>query len=404
MRLAGLLALTTVVGMVTLTACGSSAVPAERPSAAQTPSAARASGSPSVPLVTTGHGRWQGLPAGPLPPLEMPVGVWTGQELVITGLGSGTAHAAAYRPSTRTWRQLPAPDVASDAEPDLRGHRSAVWTGKDVVVLGLGYCHAFDPAAGVWRRLRDPGNITGSSNLAVAWTGTQVLVWGLDGPNAGWSLDPAQGTWTALPEAPVEGATAAGVWTGTEFVVQTGATADNDEVTLQPAVAYDPSRRVWRTLPAMPEARVVSAEMIWTGTEAVVIGGTIGDDTYLPPTQSAYDPVKNTWRTLTAGQGLAHGERMGHHAIWTGRQVLVWGGGQYDLTARGARFVPAPGTAYDPAADSWLALPASPLTGRTDPVVAWTGASLLVWGGGVFPGGSASDNPRAVADGALYTP
>lgn len=193
----------------------------------------------------------------------------------------------------------------------------------------------------------------GSSNLAVAWTGDRVLVWGLDGPNAGWSLDPARSTWTALPKAPVEAATAAGVW---------------------------------------------------TGTEVVVIGGTIGDDTYRPPTQSAYDPAKNTWHTLTAGQGLAHGRRMGHHAIWTGRRILAWGGGQYDLTAQGARFVPAPGAAYDPAADSWVALPASPLTGRTDPVVAWTGTSLLVWGGGVFPGGSASDNPRPVADGALYTP
>jgi hypothetical protein len=105
MRVPRPLVLVLFMGLAVLAAgCGSSASPVPLPPS-QTGGSSASAASPSVPLIGANSGRWEALPAGPLPPLEMPVGVWTGEEIVITGLGVGPARparAAAYRPATRS--------------------------------------------------------------------------------------------------------------------------------------------------------------------------------------------------------------------------------------------------------------------------------------------------------------
>ena len=89
--------------------------------------------------------------------------------------------------------------------------------------------------------------------------------------------------------------------------------------------------------------------------------------------------------------------RSGFVAVWTGHQVLVWGG----LTGTGSAPVAPPhGEAYDPATNRWTALPQSPLRGRASPTAVWTGTEMIVCGGSV-PG-----EPQATTftDGAAYTP
>ena len=56
--------------------------------------------------------------------------------------------------------------------------------------------------------------------------------------------------------------------------------------------------------------------------------------------------------------------------------------------------------ARTPSAKQWTALPASPLRGRALPVAVWTGCQMIVWGGNFLqqePGASAADR-------AAYTP
>ena len=96
----------------------------------------------------------------------------------------------------------------------------------------------------------------------------------------------------------------------------------------------------------------------------------------------AYNPATNRWRWLPK---MAY-PRSAFAAVWTGRQVLVWGG----LTT--ANTAPPHGEAYNPATNAWTALPAAPLRGRAAPVAVWTGRQLIVWGGSGF------------TDGAAYTP
>jgi hypothetical protein len=107
----------------------------------------------------------------------------------------------------------------------------------------------------------------------------------------------------------------------------------------------------------------------------------------------AYNPARNSWRRLP-GMPLP---RSGFAATWTGRHVLVWGG----LTGGTPTPVPpAHGEAYDPAANRWTALPVSPLRGRDLPVAVWTGRQMIVWGG-YLP----RQGPSLVfTDGAAYAP
>jgi hypothetical protein len=77
---------------------------------------------------------------------------------------------------------------------------------------------------------------------------------------------------------------------------------------------------------------------------------------------------------------------------WRGGAFPAGGGGTAQEQA------PAHGLAYDPAADRWTALPASPLRGRTEAGAVWTGHAILIWGGVTVA------NPTPCTDGASYTP
>ena len=58
-------------------------------------------------------------------------------------------------------------------------------------------------------------------------------------------------------------------------------------------------------------------------------------------------------------------------AVWTGTEMIVWGG--YPITGTGGR--------YDPAADSWAAVStALAPPGSYQHAAVWTGTEMIVWG------------------------
>jgi len=145
---------------------------------------------------------------------------------------------------------------------------------------------------------------------------------------------------------------------------------------------------VWEALPSAgaPVARDHHSA-VWTGTEMLVWGGSIEAEPFVTNTGAAYDPALRTWREIsTVG---APAPRHSHAAVWTGSRMLVWGG-------YGASAYEASGGLYDPATDTWQSIAtAGAPTGRTDFAYAWNGAALLV-SGGLGPG--------VLGDGATYTP
>ena len=79
---------------------------------------------------------------------------------------------------------------------------------------------------------------------------------------------------------------------------------------------------------------------------------------------AAYNPTTNRWRPLHSSP--IYGASV---TVWTGSQVLMWGGGCCDDAN-------ADGAAYTPATDTWRPMPRAPLSGRYTPG-AWTGTELV---------------------------
>ena len=124
---------------------------------------------------------------------------------------------------------------------------------------------------------------------------------------------------------------------------------------------------------AVPERRRAHAA-VWTGNTMIIWGGTVeGAQTN---SGALYDPVVDSWTTMsTVG---APSPRYAFAYAWTGAKLVVWGGisGQRDRDAHGD------GAAYDPVTDSWSALSmVNAPSPRMDPLFAWTGRYLAVWGG-----------------------
>lgn len=137
---------------------------------------------------------------------------------------------------------------------------------------------------------------------------------------------------------------------------------------------------------------------VWTGSEVIVWGGQDNEQRALG-TGLRIDPERGTVRALSANG--APEPRFRHFAAWTGKEMVVWGGVR---TAESDTDMGEPaegGGLYDPERDSWRPISAEQGPGpRLCASVAWTGAELFVWGGLAQD----ADGRIAYWDGALYDP
>jgi hypothetical protein len=364
------------------------------PASPGTPAGRPSASTPPPPSPETGT--WKLLPAAPATaPLGSLVSVWTGSQMLIRGVIWGQPPKAvtlSYTPATGTWRTL-APGPAPQS---VEGWNNAVWTGAEMLTFGPAGTGAYNPATGTWRPIAQ--HLLQALGAVRVWTGHQEIFWGggcCGGVLAdGAAYTVATNTWQELPPAPLSARYASGVWDGTEMIIAGG---DSPEPTMRAfadAAAYNPVTRTWRKLPPMPEPRW-GATAVWDGTEALFIGGTLTDARAPTSDAVAFSPATGQWRRLP-GMGYSRRE---FAAVWTGRQVLVWGG----LTGTFQdREIPPHGVAYDPAVNlyQWSAMPKAPLRGRSDPAAVWTGSQMIVWGG-MIPG-TQKDTPAT--DGAAYQP
>ena len=83
------------------------------------------------------------------------------------------------------------------------------------------------------------------------------------------------------------------------------------------------------------------------------------------------------------------------NGVWTGQELIVWGGGYWSWHSTTIHV--SYGAAYDPHTQTWTALPASGLLPRRPDALIWTGHELLIWGG-------ATDQVLEYPDGALFHP
>ncbi len=308
--------------------------------------------------------------------------------------------------------QLQNPRVAKPLPPDgplagrweqrsrtmLRGRifHSAIWTGEEMIVWGGGAEHHFHDDGGIynpfndkWRPVSQKNAPSGRWGHAAVWTGTEMIIWG--GRNSfsptqhkkdGARYNPATDSWVAmsLEGAPEPRSQMAAVWTGRELIVWGG--WGDGGVCSPTGGRYNPKTDTWTPLPTenVPEARMEPA-FVWTGQEMIVWGGLLQGEKNTSDTGARYNPEKNIWTPLPA-KGT-HDSARGHQAVWTGTEMIVWGGGHLDGDGPAINVGLTTGARYNPKTDSWhpMAVNGAP-EGRMFYTASWTGSEMIIWGGG----------------------
>src|SRR2546422_6477564 len=86
-----------------------------------------------------------------------------------------------------------------------------------------------------------------------------------------------------------------------------------------------------------------------------------------------YNPNINTWTPMTSANAPAG--RSGHTAVWTGSEMIVWGGRDADAFFSN-------GSKYNPSTDTWTAISSTNApVARFVHTAVWTGTQMIIWGG-----------------------
>lgn len=352
---------------------------------------------PDADLRILGPGVWATTPASPVPARFWTSGVWTGTEFVVVGGAldnpgyNATATGARYNPSTKQWN-------ATSVTNALATHSSmTAWSGQEVLVYGgaMQYNAAangarYNPTSDTWTPMSTVGQPGARMYAVNAWTGSRWLLWGgWSGShnNSGASYNPATDTWTAMSTvgAPTPRSFPEGVWTGTELIVWGGCDGGMGAC---PGVkgdgaAYNPTTDTWRTLSSVgaPSARSGHAA-VWTGSEMIIWGGATGGS-FSPAVNDGahYNPVTDSWRPITLTS--APSARAAFGAGWLHDKMVVWGP------------FSSIGGLYDPATDQWsqLQFAGAPVP-RQRFAFAIGDRSVFIWGGIPLDGAGAVWTPQ----------
>ena len=243
------------------------------------------------------------------------------------------------------------------------------------------------------RRRRRRLGATGAAGLVLACAAIVAVVAVLrtgppdepePAPFAGFSAG-----WTALPSPPEVRYEAAVGWTGDTVLMWSGSTPAGTSEPRSDGYAFDARANRWTAMPPSPLTPRMNPAAVWTGRELLVWGGFSA--TRPLADGGAYDPLRRTWRRLPAAPIDARAPL----SVWTGEELIVWG-----TAARRPGPIPRDGAAYRPATDSWRPIAAAPIE-LTDATAVWTGREMVVFGAAL--GGN--NNPATpTAIGAAYDP
>ena len=337
--------------------------------------------------------------------------VWTGSEMIIWG-GQGASYysqdpqpvfknGGRYNPIANSWTAITLTNA-----PTQRYLHTAVWTGSEMLVWGgdhgAGYVTdggRYNPAANTWTAMNPAGAPTTRIKPLAVWSGTEMVYWGGYGPtgrlNTGGRYNPAGDSWTAMSTsgAPTGRENHTAVWTGSEMIVWGG----YQNSTLNDGGRYDPANNSWSTVSTT--GRPVSRHLhtaVWTGNEMIVWGGFNTDDqgtvpgypelgTYRIGDGGRYNPGTDSWTAVPPAAPSA--VRYGHSAVWTGNELIIWGGNDYLNDGR----------RYNPVSATWAAVSTvGAPAGRSDHTAVWTGTEMIIWGG--------TRNSTPLDSGGCYNP
>jgi len=344
---------------------------------------------PDFPLAAQNFAGADGDSWRPMSALPVSTGtaVWTGTEMIVWG--NGTDSGSRYNPATDHWSP-----TSMTGAPSARRIHTAVWTGTEMIVWGgcntsTSFCGEttggrYNPTTDTWTPTSTVDAPIGRKEHTAVWSGSEMLVWGGCKPgynnfcNTIGSNSTAPGgaynlntdTWREIPPPPITGRTKhTAIWTGGEMIIWGGIDLDvkNDGARYNPNTGW-----VAMTLTNAPTPRMEHTA-VWTGTEMIVWGGREPSSTSSLNTGGRYNPTTNSWTATSLVNAPA--PRIGHTAVWTGTEMIVWGG---DLRAN--PWLTNTGGRYRPDTDSWTPTnPTNAPAARANHVAVWTGSVMIVW-------------------------
>ena len=273
------------------------------------------------------------------------------------------------------WVKLaPFPDASEEVYGATSGGKLYIFGGLAPAWTPKGLVYEYDPATDKWTKKKNMP--VAAHHVAVTESNGKIYVMGgftkpQSGPTAwvpidnAWEYDPANDTWKALAPLPTKrGSPTAAVVNGKIYVIGGAATNEGSkEASIHPArphrvvgtnEVYDPATNSWATLSSMPTARNHVAVGVVNG-KIYVIGGRLGSGfigrAANTDTVEGYDPATDQWsatlnRMPTARSALTFG-------TYKGKIYVAGGELQTAYMAAAFRAVEA----YDPATNSWSALP-----------------------------------------------
>lgn len=309
--------------------------------------------------------------------------VWTGTEMIVWGgrnsVSQYNSSGGVYNPVADLWRST----GTNGAAPAPRSRHTAIWTGTEMIIWGgydgvtnFGDGYKYNPVTETWSVISTANAPSGRRGHSVVWTGTLMIVWG--GLNAGGvqsdgaAYNPSNNTWATLPtlNAPSARVLHSVSWTGADMIIWGG--WNNAGTYYSTGSRYNPGTNLWTPVSNTNAPSVRSSHTAtWTGTAMVVFGGYNG--TTVLGTAASYNPSNNTWTTLFPGTIGMYGQT----AVWTGNHILYFGGISTSLN-------PTDELIYSyPDLDNWG--PVSALNAQPDRrklhTAIWTGTQLVIWGG-----------------------
>ena len=309
--------------------------------------------------------------------------IWTGNEMIIWGgdeNGYLVRSGSRYNPTLHNWSE-----TSNTLEIGKKNAHTAIWSGTEMIIWGgfngtdRSYRGAkYNPASNLWFATAVTAQTPSArTNHTATWTGDKMIIWGGydgNGINTGAQYNPADDSWQPLStvSTPSNRYDHTAIWNDVDNeLLIWGGIGSSSYI----GGKYNPTSDSWT---AMSNPNIFLGEFshsaIWTGTEMIVWGGNVnvGGDDFPSKAGARYIPASNSW--VETNYNDAPSARGNHSAIWTGTEMIIWGGLGESTENTGSRYIPQ--------TDSWQATtqvdaPAA----RYNQSTVWTGENMLVWGG-----------------------
>ncbi len=342
--------------------------------------------------------------------------VWDGSKMLIWGGGSRVNTGGIYDLYTNTWTR-----TSTLSAPAPRDLASAVWTGSEMIIFGgtiagpvyVNTGGRYTPATNTWTVMPTLAAPSGRSNLfsTSVWNGFEMLTFGgFSASNIGGIYHPVSDTWEAMTTLNAPFARDRHRSVGVDSKIYIFGGYDTNTGGYYTPVSTDTSAPLITSLSLLRGESIggdnltIKGKYFTTGVVVEIDGLNCGTLNFVSETEincltpahamgNAHVVVRNLdGQTSTAANGFLYADswtattttsapsiRNLHSAVWTGSQMVIWGG--WD----GTTYVNTGGR-FNPVTNSWSTTTtlASPQPRGSHSTAYFGGSSptkMVVWGG-----------------------